>query len=89
MGNIIKKIKSCDKIDIDNTYVCLKNNCNLDEVLYDDFRITDIETDETLYFIQIRMNKNKNSYTVFERTNNFLTPFFDSYPIKEVIKWLS
>ncbi len=89
MGNIIKQIKPGGKVDLESSYVWFKNNCPFNGPLYDDFRIADIETDATLFVVQISNAYNKNSYTVFEQSNNFLTPVFESYSIKEVIKWLS
>lgn len=89
MGDIIKLIKSGGKINLEKSYIWFKNNCPIDGVFYDDFRIADIETDATLFVVQISNAYNKNSFTVFERSNNFLTQVFESYSIKELIKWLS
>ena len=89
MGNIIKQIKPGGKIDIDNSYVWFKNNCPLDGALYDDFRIADIETDATLFVVQIGNAYNKYNYTVFERSNDFRRSVFESNFIKEIVEWLN
>lgn len=56
MGNIIKQIKPGGKIDIDNSYVRFNNNCPLDEQLYDDFRISDINSDSTLLLFKWKIH---------------------------------
>ena len=53
MGNIIKQIKPGGKVDLETSYVWFKNNCPISGPLYDDFRITDIETNNTLILVQI------------------------------------
>ena len=40
-----------DKLDQDKHYVWFKNNCPLYGSLYDDFRIADIETNNTVYCV--------------------------------------
>ncbi|MBU1093030.1 MAG: hypothetical protein KKH01_01060 [Firmicutes bacterium] len=89
MGNIIEQIKPGGKINLEKSYIWFRNNCPLDDALYDDFRFADIETDATLFVVQISNAYNRNSYTVFEQSNNFLTPVFESYSIKEMIKWFN
>ena len=39
------------KIDIDKHYVWFKNNCPMNGPLYDDFRIADMETQDTLWAV--------------------------------------
>lgn len=51
MAPKVKKIARSKKIDIDKMYVWFKNNCPFDGKLYDDFRIADIETGDTVYCI--------------------------------------
>lgn len=47
----LRAISNSKKFDNDKTCVCFKNNCPLIGSLYDDFRIVDIETKETLYTV--------------------------------------
>ncbi|MEW6605962.1 MAG: hypothetical protein AB1414_00740 [bacterium] len=89
MGNIIKQIKPGGKVDLESSYVWFKNNCPLNGPLYDDFRITDIETDESLFVIQIENRANEFRYTVFDRSNDFITSVIGSNSLREIIKWLN
>ena len=47
----LNQIVDSKKIDADKTYVWFKNNCPLNGNLYDDFRISDIESDDVIYCI--------------------------------------
>ena len=89
MGNIIKQIKPGGKINMDNSYVWFKNNCPLNGPLYDDFRIADIETDATLFVVQIGNQNNGNIFTVFERLNDFRNPVFQSNSSIKIVNWLN
>lgn len=85
MGYIIKQIKPGGEIDLERSYVGFKNNCPLDEPLYDDFGIADIETDATLFIVQIDIQKYDLKYKVFEKMSEFVYPFFQSNSAKEFI----
>ena len=89
MGNIISKIKEGGKIDLENSYLWFKNNCPLNGPIYDDFRISDIHTNETLMVIQIDNQYYMHKVTVFEKHNGFSTPTFQSNSFSDLTKWLS
>ena len=74
MGNIIKQIKPGGKVDLETSYVWFKNNCPLNGPLYDDFRIADIETNNTLIVVQIDCVWNDTKYNVYERLDGFDKP---------------
>ena len=89
MGNIIKQIKPGGKVDLETSYVWFKNNCPLNGPLYDDFRITDIETNNNLFVIQINCVWNEDRYTVYERLDGFQKPVFKSNSSRELVKWFN
>ena len=89
MGNIINQIKPGGKVDLDSSFVWFKNNCPLDAPLYDDFRIADIETDESLFVIQIDNRANEYHHKILDRLNDFRIPLFESNAIRDIIKWLN
>jgi hypothetical protein len=64
-GNIIKQIKPDGKLDLDNCFVWFKNNCPLNRELYDDLRLADIESDSTMFVIQIDNQHNGNIWYCF------------------------
>ena len=47
----LNQIADSKKIDADKTYVWFKNNCPCDGSLYDDFRISDIESGDVIYCV--------------------------------------
>lgn len=57
-------------------------------LFFDDFRTTGIKIDMSLFNVQESITYNKYKYTVFERSNDFRTPVFESNSIKEIIQWL-
>lgn len=74
MGSIVKQLKPGGKVNLETHYVWFKNNCPLSGPLYDDFRIADLETGDTLFTTQINCVWNEKRYTVCGRVNNFDTP---------------
>lgn len=93
MGKVIAKVKSGGKVDVDNCYVWLKNNCPLNGTLYDDFRFARIEDGEVQLTIQIDCCWNKHKYCVFGRKEphgEFLKEvLFESNTVKELGDWLN
>jgi len=66
-GNIVKQFKDGGKLNLDKMYVWFKNNCLLAGPLYDDFRIADIESGDTLFTIRINCFREEKRYTFMER----------------------
>ena len=89
MGNIIKQIKLGGKVDLETSYVWFKNNCPLNGPLYDDFRIADIETNNTLILVQIDCVWNDTKYTVYERLDGFDKPVLKTNSSRDLVKWLN
>lgn len=89
MGNIIKLFKDGGKIDLDLHYVWFKNNCPLGGPLYDDFRIADIDTNETIYVVQIRSLKEEYRYKVYGKLNNFKKALFNANLTRKVTNWIN
>ena len=68
--NLFKKLNSISKsskFDLDKTYSFFKNNCPIKGATYDDFRICDLESGNTIYTVSYR----KGIYEVFGKENNF------------------
>ena len=89
MGNIIKQIKPGGKIDLESSYVWFKNNRPLDGPLYDDFRIVDINSNSTLFVVQIGNLQNNFRYALFSRLNGFKTVIIEFNSMRELVKWFS
>lgn len=53
IGNIIKKLKHSSKLNLDSQYVWFRNTHNLEDCLYDEFRIGDINNGYTIYCIEV------------------------------------
>ncbi|MFH2116695.1 MAG: hypothetical protein ABII85_01485 [Bacillota bacterium] len=89
MGNIIKQIKSGGKVELEKNYVWLKNNCPLGGPLYDDFRIADLDSGDTLYTTQIDCYRNEFRYVVYGKMNDFKDPLYQTNSSKELVKWFN
>jgi len=89
MGTIVKQFKDGGKLNLDSMYVWFKNNCPLAGPLYDDFRIADIESGETLFTVQINCFREEKRYTVYGKRNDFDTPLLNTDSIKALVKWFN
>ena len=89
MGNIVKQLKDSGKVNLETMYVWFKNNCPLAGPLYDDFRIADIESGDTLFTIQIDCFREEKRYTVYGRRNDFSEPLFETDKSRDLIKWFN
>ena len=89
MGNIVRRIKSGGKVDLDNWYVWFKNNCPFNGPLYDDFRFADLKTGEVQFTIQINCCWNKERYVVYGRQNDFEKPLFKTNDSRVLANWLN
>lgn len=89
MGNIVKQFRDSGKLKLDEMYVWFKNNCPLAGPLYDDFRIADIKSGDTLFTVQINCFREEKRYTVYGRQNDFDTPLLNTDSIKELVKWFN
>lgn len=79
-------ISGSKKFDNEKTYVWFKNNCTSFGCLYDDFRISDIETGDVLYTITLSDPHTNNKATVWGYENEFKEALFEGSWI-EVRKW--
>lgn len=72
----LKTIVSSSKINQETHYVWFKNNCPMVGRLYDDFRIADVETGETIYTIIPKSGFERDFGTayVYGRENDFVEP---------------
>jgi len=89
MGTIVKQFKDGGKLNLDSMYVWFKNNCPLAGPLYDDFRIADIESGETLFTVQINCFREEKRYTVYGKRNDFDAPLLNTDSIKVLVKWFN
>ena len=88
-GNIIKKLKSSSKLDLDSTYVWFKNCCPLQGKLYDQFKISDLNTHEVLYCINYKDEYEDADFAVYSRKTGFENPIFKCNKAKELIDWFN
>jgi hypothetical protein len=89
MGNIIKQIKDGGRVNLDKTYVWFKNNCPMSGPLYDDFRIADINSDETQLVIQIDSPWENERYAVYSVEDDFEKPALLTNSSRDLVKWLN
>lgn len=84
----LKKIAGSKLIDQDAQYVWFKNNCPMDGNLYDDFRIADMATGNTLITITPKSGHRvmNGKGEVWSRSNDFKGPVFvGTWP--EIVAW--
>lgn len=84
----VKQISNSPKINLDSQYVWFKNNCPVNGKLYDDFRIADIKTRDTIYVvIPSLVHKYELSQSeVWGKENDFCKPIFQG-SWEEVKQW--
>lgn len=85
-----KKIANSKRINKDYSYLWFKNNCPMDGSLYDDFRISDIESGDVIFTVIPKSgHKSKNGIgEVWGRENGFDGPLFQG-SWKEIIEWFN
>jgi hypothetical protein len=89
MGNIVKQLKDFGKVNLETMSVWFKNNYPLAGPLFDDFRIADIESGDTLFTIKINCFRKEKRYTVYGRKNDFIEPLFETDKSRELISWFN
>ncbi len=88
MGEIISKIKD-GKINLKSTYVWFKNCCPCSYPLYDDFRFADIVSGDVIYTTVIDCGYDNKKYAVYGRSNDFVSPLFETNMDDELINWFN
>lgn len=88
MGNIIKQFKDGNMINLDQYYVWFKNNCPLNGKLYDNFRIADVETHETVFIVQINNQREEAKYSIYGKMNDFDKSLFATDLVKSLVSFL-
>ena len=88
--NKFKKIAESKKFNKDTSTLWFKNNCPIDGRLYDDFRISDIESGDVIYTVipSSGFTKDKGKAEVWGRENDFKGPLYYG-DWKGVVAWFS
>jgi hypothetical protein len=90
MAEIISKLVTNKKVDINKQYIFFKNNCPLAYNLYDSFSICDIETGEVKYFISYNEELDLfNKWKIYNTNNKKYSPEFKTNSSKELIEWFN
>lgn len=87
MGNIIKLFKDGGRISLFLHYVWFKNNYPLDGPLYDDFRIAEIETNDTVFTVRINNLREETRYSIYGKLNDFAKPLYITDSVKSLVAW--
>lgn len=90
LGSKLIMIKDSKKFDIDKSYVFFKNNCPVVGSLYDDFRISDLETHDVIYSITPKggLTSKNGKGEVWGKENGFKWPLFVG-TWKEIKDWFN
>ncbi len=78
-------LKAMPDIDIDKHYVWFKNNCPVNGPLYDDFRIADIQTENTMYTVTAKCG-HSGLAEAYSRSNCFSEPIATGKNFTEMLK---
>ncbi len=75
----LKQLLKSDKINQDTMYVFFKNNCPLNGILYDDFRICDMETRDVIYTVTPKSghDSERGKAYLYGRENDFEGPIVE------------
>lgn len=87
LGTKLKQIVGSKKIDTEKQYVWFKNNCPMSGPLYDDFRIADMESGDTVYTIVPRSGHTGKA-EVWGRENDFKCPLVEG-TWRDVVKFFN
>lgn len=80
-----KKFAAKMNIDLDKHYVWFKNNCPMNGPLYDDFRISNIETGDVVYNVS-PLDGHTGMARVYGAENGFEKPLAEAWSWKDLLK---
>lgn len=84
----LNQIADSKKINMDKTYVWFKNNCPCNGCLYDDFRISDIESGDVIFTITPKSGHkcDKGKAQLYGQENGFEAPIVEG-TWKDIKDW--
>lgn len=93
MAPIVIKLQNSSKVNLDTMYVWFKNNCPMVGPLYSDIRISDMQTGDVIFTINIDSEYNRKQYNakyvVYGRENDFNEPLYTCNDARKLVKWLN